>query len=147
MVVEFGVISTQQMWFKQTIALQLSFGCVKISRSWVSQMVLVVKNLFVNAGDIRNTDLNPESGRCPGGGHGNPLQYSFLENPMDRGAWQATVHRVSKSQTQLKRLSSHNAIDPWENTHTHISHICEVLLDASWSILAHLILTSSLWGK
>ena len=144
---EFGVISTQQMWFKQTIALQLSCGCVKISRSWVSQMVLVVKNMSVNAGGIRNTDLNPESGRCPGGGHGNPLQYSCLENPMDRGAWQATVHRVAKSQTQLKRLSSHSAIDPWENTHTHIAHICEVLLDASWSILAHLILTASLWGK
>ena len=128
---EFGVISTQQMWFKQTIALQLSCGGVKISRSWVSQMVLVVKNMSVNAGGIRNTDLNPESGRCPGGGHGNPLQYSCLENPMDRGAWQATVHRVSKSQAQLKRLSSHSAIDPWENTHTHIAHIGEVLLDAS----------------
>ena len=45
-------------------------------------------------------------GRSPRGGHGNPLQYSCLENPMDRGAWQATVHRVTKSQTQLKRLSS-----------------------------------------
>ena len=45
-----------------------------------------------------------ESGRAPGGGHGNSLQYSCLENPMDRGAWRATVHGVSKSQTQLKRL-------------------------------------------
>ena len=43
----------------------------------------------------------PGSGRCPGGGHGSPLQYSCLENPMDRGAWQATVHGVTKSQTQL----------------------------------------------
>ena len=49
----------------------------------------------------------PGSGRSPGGGHGNPLQYSCLENPMDRGAWQDTVHSVTKSQTQLKRLSMH----------------------------------------
>ena len=47
------------------------------------------------------------SGRSPGGGHGNPLQYSWLENPKDRGAWWATVHRVTKSQTQLKRHSTH----------------------------------------
>ena len=49
----------------------------------------------------------PGSGRCPGGGHGNPLQYSCLENAMDRGACWATVHRVAKSQTRLKRLSKH----------------------------------------
>ena len=49
----------------------------------------------------------PGSGRSPGGGHGNPLQYSCLENPMDRGAWQATVHGVTKSQTQLKLISMH----------------------------------------
>ena len=62
-----------------------------------SQVVLVVKNLPANAGDVRDTGLIPESGRSPGGGHGNPLQYSCLENPMDRGAWQAIVHRVPKS--------------------------------------------------
>ena len=44
----------------------------------------------------------PESGRSPGGGHGNPLQYSCLENPMERGAWRATVHRVAKSWIKLK---------------------------------------------
>ena len=44
------------------------------------------------------------------GGHGNPLQYSCLENPMDRGAWRATVHRVTKSQTRLKQLSTHTGI-------------------------------------
>ena len=48
----------------------------------------------------------PGLGRSPGGGHGNPLQYSCLENPMDRGVWQATVHRVAKSQTRLKQLST-----------------------------------------
>ena len=55
-----------------------------------------------NAGDIRDAGSVPGSGRSPGGGHGNPLQYSYLENPMDRGAWWATVHTVTKSWTQLK---------------------------------------------
>ena len=66
----------------------------------------MVKNLPANAGDIRDAGLIPGLGRSPGGGHGTPLQYSCLENPMDRGAWQATVHTVAKSQTRLKRLSS-----------------------------------------
>ena len=59
----------------------------------------VVKNLPANAGDIRDMGSIPESGRSPGKGHGNSLQYSCLENPMDRGAWLATVHRVAKSWT------------------------------------------------
>ena len=50
--------------------------------------------------------LIPELERSPGGGHGNPLQYSCLENPMDRGAWRATVHGVAESQIRLKRLST-----------------------------------------
>ena len=58
-----------------------------------------VKNLPANAGDVGSI---PGSGRSPGGGNGNPLQYSCLKNPSDRGAWQATVHRAAKSQTQLK---------------------------------------------
>ena len=62
----------------------------------------MVKNLPANAGDIRDEGLIPGLGRSPGGGHGNPLQYSCLENPMGRGAWQGTVHRDTKSQTQLK---------------------------------------------
>ena len=53
----------------------------------------MIKNLPANAGD---TDSIPGSGRSPGEANGNPLQYSCLENPMDRGAWQATVHRVTK---------------------------------------------------
>ena len=57
----------------------------------------VVKNQPGNAGDIRDMGSIPGSGRSPGGGHGNPLQYSCLENPMNRGAWTATVHGITKS--------------------------------------------------
>ena len=63
--------------------------------------------LVANAGDIKDAGSIPGSGRSPRGGHGNPLQYSCLENPMDRGTWQATVHRVTKSRTWLKQLSTH----------------------------------------
>ena len=62
-------------------------------------MELAVKNLLASARDIRDTGLIPDSGRSPGGGRGNPLQYSCLENPVDKGAWQATIQRVAKSQT------------------------------------------------
>ena len=72
-----------------------------------SQVVLVVKNLPANAGDVREVDLILGSGRSPEGGHGNSLQYSYLENPMERGAWRATVHRVAQSLTRLKQLSMH----------------------------------------
>ena len=65
----------------------------------VGQVVLVVNNLPVNARDARDTGLIPGLGRSPGVGKGNPLQYSCLENPMDRRDWQATVHRVTKSRT------------------------------------------------
>ena len=62
-----------------------------------------VKNLPANAGNMGSV---PGSGRSPGRGIGNPLHYSCLENPTDRGAWQAIVHRVAKSRTRLKRLST-----------------------------------------
>ena len=62
-------------------------------------MAPVVKNPPANAGDIRDADSIPGSGRSPGEGHGKPLQYSCLDNPMDREAWRATVHGVTKSQT------------------------------------------------
>ena len=60
-----------------------------------------------NAGDIRDIGLIPGLGRSPGEGNGNPLQYSCLENPMDRGAWWATVHWVAKSQTRLSDKAQH----------------------------------------
>ena len=66
---------------------------------WASQVVLVIKNRPANVGDMRDVGLIPGSGRCPVGGHGNPLQYSCMENSMDRGAWWAMVHKVSKSWT------------------------------------------------
>ena len=66
-------------------------------------MALVVKNPSTNAEDIKDRGLIPGSGRSPEGGHGNSLQYSCLEDPMDRGAWQATGYGVAKSQTRLKR--------------------------------------------
>ena len=72
------------------------FGCIRfLVRD--SQVAPVVKNPSANAGDIRDASLIPGSGRCPGEGYGNPLQYSCLENPMGGGAGWATVHRVAKS--------------------------------------------------
>ena len=67
----------------------------------------MVKNPPANAGDKKDSGLIPGLERSLAGGHGNPLQYSCLENLMDRGAWWATDHRVSKSQTQLRQLSMH----------------------------------------
>ena len=63
----------------------------------VSQVALVVKNPPTNAGGVRDVGLIPGLGRASGGGHGNPLQYSCLENPVDRGAWPATFHRATES--------------------------------------------------
>ena len=72
----------------------------------LSRAVLVVKNLPANAGDTRDMGLIPESGIYAREGHSNPFQYSCLENPMDRGAWQAAVHGVAKSQTLLSNLAA-----------------------------------------
>ena len=79
----------------------------------------MVKNPPANAGDnVRDKGLIPGSGRSPGVKNGNLLQYSCLENPMDRRVWQAAVHRVAKNQTQLK----------WLNTHTtHIKSLNTVV--------------------
>jgi len=69
---------------------------------WASQLVLVVKNSPASAGDVRIMGLIPGSGRSPGEGNGSPLQYSCLENHIDRGVWWAAVHGVTKSWTLLK---------------------------------------------
>ena len=68
--------------------------------------MVALKNSPARAGDIRGTGSVPGPGSSPGGGHDNPLQDSCLENPMDRGAWQATVQRVAKSWARLKQLST-----------------------------------------
>ena len=72
-----------------------------------SQEVLEVKNLPADAGDIRDVGSIPGLGRSPGEGHGYPLQYSCLDNPVDRGAWRAMAYRVTNSWTRLKQLSTH----------------------------------------
>ena len=64
-------------------------------------MVLAVKNLPANAGDVRDVGSIPGLGRCPGRGHGNPIQNSSLENPKDRGAWRAIVSGLTKTQKGL----------------------------------------------
>ena len=79
-------------------------------REQASRVVLVVKNSPAKAGDLRDEGLIPGSGRSPGKGNGNPLQYSCLENPMDGGAWQATVHGVQRVEHDLVT----------EHIHTHI---------------------------
>ena len=88
-------------------------------------MALVVKNLPANAGDIRDMSLIPGLGRSSGEGHGNPLHYSCLENPMDRGAWLAMVHIFAKSQTRLKQLRTHT----WASEFGIKSWICVADVD------------------
>ena len=120
-------------------------------------MALVAKNPSAHAGNVRDMGLIPGLGRFPGKGNGNPLQYSCLENPMDRGTWQATVHRVTQSQTQLKLAhtycSSGNSYSLWElllNSHwilaclgesmecillkQHASRPTRDILNPSWSV-------------
>ena len=99
------------------------------------QVALVVKNLPANA-DVRDIGSIPGSGRFPGGGHGNLLQYSCLENPMDRGAWRAMVHRVAKSQTQLKQDLAHMhviIVYRWSPAHNEVSE--DVQLYDGWKTI------------
>ena len=77
-------------------------------------MALGVKNPAANAGDERDLGLIPGLGRSPGRGHGNPLQYSCLENPMDRGAWKAAVHGVARSWTRLSDFTFTFHFHAWE---------------------------------
>ena len=87
-------------WWDGTLGTSKGTGlCGEKSLPWASQVVLVVKNLPANAGDIRDSGSIPGSGRSPGRGHGNPLQFSWLENPMDREVWRATACGVTNRQT------------------------------------------------
>ena len=104
---------SNQSWLRQTFSPMKLVSPLPTTKSKfgiafrASQVVLAVKNPLTNEGDIKDVGSIPGLGRSPGGGHGNPLQYSCLENPTDRGAWSATVHGVTKSPTRLKRLSIH----------------------------------------
>ena len=104
----------------------------------MAQVVLVVKNPPTNAGDVKETSSIPGSERSPGGGHGNPLQYSCLKNPIDRGAWQAMVHAVTKSWTQLKQLSMQ------VHAHTHSVLFRGACMEILWKFAAPQPLTSHL---
>ena len=84
-----------------------SLGSHRVGHNWSDLAAAAATYIAWNAGDGGNMGLIPGSGRSPGGGPGNPLQHSCLENPMDRGCWWATVHRVAQSWTQLKQLSTH----------------------------------------
>ena len=106
-------------------------------------MVLVVKtlgtctlarHLLASAQDIRDAGSVPGLGRSPGKGHGNPLQYSCVENPMDRGAWWAIVHWVTNSRTQLKRLSMQPSL--WS-----ISHICTWILEKTITLTRQIVVS------
>ena len=125
---------------------------------WAYQVVLVVKNLPANARDIRDARWIPGSTRSPGGGHGNPLQYSYLEKPMDRGAWQATVHRVTKSRTWLKGLNTHTSLGwagwqllaeaPEKSAMCWASPVTKRFCDTClWILTGHLIHPPVLWVK
>ena len=105
-----GFLLINFYWSVVALLCCVSFCCT--SNISASQVALVVKNPPANAGDIRDVGSIPESGRSPSGGHGNPPPYSCLQNPMDRGAWWATVHQVTRNRTWLKWLSMHVYVSP-----------------------------------
>ena len=107
-------MGSQESWLNKA---QTQPGIVQLWHDWVansnslsSQQAPVVKSLPASAGDIRDLGSIPGSGGYPGEGNDDPLQYSCLENPMDRAAWWATVHGVAKSQIRLKQLNTHTPL-------------------------------------
>ena len=94
--------------------------CKDMYHRWASQVVLVVKNPAANAGDYNRGEFKPWIGKISWGGHGNWLQYSCLENLLDRGAWQAIVHRVTQRWTQLKWLSMHTHVQEDLGKHRNV---------------------------
>ena len=115
-----------QGWFHFIISKVPFSKCLKLwSQGFPSSTV--VKNLLSKAGDTGNAGSIPGWGRSPGGGNGNPLQCSCLEHPTDRGAWQATVHRVAKSQT----WQSHARMPPsqtWSQRTGHLTYTVHLIL-------------------
>ena len=98
------VLVFQVIYFEELKCVYSSIWAVSL---WASQVALVVKNPPANTRNVMRRGFNPWVGKIPGGGHGNLLQHSCLENPMDRGAWWAVFQRVAKSWTRLKWLSTH----------------------------------------
>jgi len=84
---------------------------------------LMVKNPPIDGADTRDSGSTPRPGRCPGGGRGKPLQYSCVENPMDRGAWQATVHRVAENQTHTAGGKPNFLVPSYNLYESHFSTI------------------------
>ena len=111
----------------------------------VSQVALEAKNSPANIGNIRDEGSDPGLGRSPGGGHGNPLQYCWLENPMDKGAWWATVHGAAQSRTRLKQLSTHTWWHwvPWSWFSLNVEFQATFLL-SSFTLTKRLFSSSSL---
>ena len=105
-----SILAWRIPWTEKPSRLQPT-GSQRVGHDWATSPSpsggSVGKECACNAGDTEAIGLIPGSGRSSGGGHGNPLQFSCLENPVDRGAWWATVHKVIKSQTRLKQLSTH----------------------------------------
>ena len=110
----------------EMLSLRLSASQAGVSNLYLSVQI----SLPANAGHIGNPGSIPGLGRSSGEWRGNPLQYSCLENPMDRGAWQAMVHEVAKSQTQL-------------NTHTHIDLERQMRKETEWPVLGNQYCESS----
>ena len=94
-----------EQWIKKTR--QQNGNSISLPTNNWAEVALVVKNLPANTGDGRDVGSIPGVGRSPGGGRGNPLEYSCPQYPMDRGAWRATVHRVTQTWAWLKQLNTH----------------------------------------
>ena len=108
-------------------------------------MALVVKNPPANAGEVRDAGSVPGSERSPGAGHGNPLHYSCLENPVVRWAWRAAAHGVAKSPTQLKRLSMHHTLCSTQFLTFLLLIFLFFHLQSNFAFSPHVTLLSQLW--
>ena len=131
------VFSSTTIWKHQFVGAQPSL--------WSnSQVVTVVKNPPTNAGNVRKSGSIPGLEKYPGVGNGNPLLYSCLENPMDRGAWQPTVHRCTKSWTLLKQLSMHACSYPHMTTKKKHSfdymHLCHQVMSLHFNTLSRFVI-------
>ena len=131
---------TTQHWWGCGAAASLKFSAGG-NATWCSdcgreQVVLLVKNLPANAGDVRDKGSIPGLGRSRGERNGKPLQYSCLKNPMDSGAWRATVHRVAKSQTWLKWLCSDMSTDILITIRSSNQSQSLVFTQRSWKLMS-----------